>query len=61
MPDWGAPLRSMASKLAAVVAALDGGATRAAVRRTFGTKRSTLIDSLAWIGVGLPASKCRGA
>jgi len=37
-------------KLAAVVAALDGGATKAAVCRTFGIKRSTLIDALARIG-----------
>lgn len=44
-----------AEKLAAVISALDGGATKAAVRRTFGIKRSTLIDSLARIGwsVGL--------
>jgi DNA invertase Pin-like site-specific DNA recombinase len=39
-----------AEKLAAVVAALDGGATKAAVCRTFGIKRSTLIDALARIG-----------
>jgi DNA invertase Pin-like site-specific DNA recombinase len=37
-------------KLAAVIAALDGGATKAAVCRTFVIKRSTLIDSLARIG-----------
>jgi DNA invertase Pin-like site-specific DNA recombinase len=37
-------------KLAAVMTALDGGATKAAVCRTFGIKRSTLIDSLARIG-----------
>jgi transposase-like protein len=35
--------------MAAVVAALEGGATKAAVCRTFGIKRSTLIDSLARI------------
>ena len=39
-----------AEKLAAVVAALDGGATKAAVCRTFGIKRSTLTDALARIG-----------
>ena len=39
-----------AEKLAAVIAALDFGATKAAVCRTFGLKRSTLIDSLARIG-----------
>jgi transposase-like protein len=33
-----------------VVAALDGGATKAAVCRTFGIKRSTLLDSLARMG-----------
>ena len=46
----GRPVAIDGEKLAAVVAALDGGATRAAVRRTFGIKRSTLIDSLARIG-----------
>ena len=44
------PSRSMPRSLAAVIAALDGGATKAAVCRTFGIKRSTLIDSLARIG-----------
>ena len=39
-----------AEKLGAVTAALDSGATKAAVCRTFGIKRSTLIDSLARIG-----------
>ena len=33
-----------------MIAALDGGATKAAVCRTFGIKRSTLVDSLARIG-----------
>jgi DNA invertase Pin-like site-specific DNA recombinase len=37
-------------KLLAITAALDGGATKAAVCRTFGIRRSTLIDSLARIG-----------
>jgi DNA invertase Pin-like site-specific DNA recombinase len=46
----GRPSAIDAEKLAAVVAALDGGATKAAVCRTFGIKRSTLIDSLARIG-----------
>ena len=36
-----------AKKLSAVIAALDGGATKAAVCRTFDIKRSTLIDLLA--------------
>jgi DNA invertase Pin-like site-specific DNA recombinase len=46
----GRPTAIGAEKLSAVVAALDGGATKAAVCRTFGIKRSTLIDSLARIG-----------
>jgi hypothetical protein len=39
-----------AEKLAAVVVALDAGATKASVCRTFGIARSTLVDSLARIG-----------
>jgi DNA invertase Pin-like site-specific DNA recombinase len=46
----GRPPAVDAEKLAAVIAALDGGATKAAVCRTFGIERSTLIDSLARIG-----------
>ncbi len=46
----GRPVAIDAEKLAAVVTALDGGATKAAVCRTFGVRRSTLIDSLARIG-----------
>jgi DNA invertase Pin-like site-specific DNA recombinase len=46
----GRPVAIDGEKLAAVAAALDGGATKAAVCRTFGIKRSTLIDSLARIG-----------
>jgi DNA invertase Pin-like site-specific DNA recombinase len=46
----GRPVAIDAEKLAAVAAALDGGATKAAVCRTFGVKRSTLVDSLARIG-----------
>jgi DNA invertase Pin-like site-specific DNA recombinase len=46
----GRPSAIDAEKLAAVVAALDGGATKAAVCRTFGIKRSTLLDTLARIG-----------
>ncbi len=46
----GRPVTMDAEKLGAVTAALDGGATKAAVCRTFGIKRSTLIDSLARIG-----------
>jgi DNA invertase Pin-like site-specific DNA recombinase len=46
----GRPRTIDAEKLAAVTAALDDGATKAAVCRTFGIKRSTLIDTLARIG-----------
>lgn len=45
----GRPLAIDAEKLAAVVKALDAGASKAAVCRTFAVKRSTLIDSLARI------------
>jgi hypothetical protein len=46
----GRPPAIDAEKLAAVIAALEGGATKATVCRTFGIKRSTLLDSLARIG-----------
>jgi DNA invertase Pin-like site-specific DNA recombinase len=46
----GRPTAVDAEKLAAVIAALDAGVTKAAACRTFGIKRSTLIDSLARIG-----------
>src|SRR5271155_6256273 len=46
----GRPVAIDAEKMAAVVGALEGGATKAAVCRTVGIKRSTLIDSLARIG-----------
>lgn len=46
----GRPVAIDTEKLGAVITALDGGATKAAVCRTFGIKRSTLIDSLARIG-----------
>ena len=44
----GCPVAIDAEKLV-VVAALDSGATKAAVCRSFGIKRSILIDSLARI------------
>jgi len=44
------PTANDAEKLCAVSAALDRGATKATVSRTFGIKRSTLLDSLARIG-----------
>jgi DNA invertase Pin-like site-specific DNA recombinase len=46
----GRPAAVDAEKLAAVIVALDAGATKAAVCRTFAIKRSTLIDSLARVG-----------
>ncbi len=46
----GRPPAIAADKLEAVITALDAGTSKAAVCRTFGLKRSTLIDSLAWIG-----------
>jgi len=46
----GRPVAIDSERMTAVVAALDGGATKAAVCRTFGIKRSTLIDSLMRIG-----------
>ena len=51
----GRPTAINAEKLAAVTSALDGGASKAAVCRMFGVKRSTLIDALARIG--WPAEK----
>jgi DNA invertase Pin-like site-specific DNA recombinase len=46
----GRPTAIDAEKLGAVTVALDAGAAKAAVCRTFGIERSTLIDSLARIG-----------
>ena len=46
----GRPVAIDAEKLGAVIASLDSGATKAAVCRTFGIRRSTLIDSLTRIG-----------
>jgi DNA invertase Pin-like site-specific DNA recombinase len=51
----GRPMVIQREKLEAVIAALEGGATKAAVCRTFGIARSTLLDTLArtgWTGVG---------
>ncbi|CAO3460019.1 Phage integrase, site-specific serine recombinase [Azospirillum argentinense] len=52
----GRPLAIEPEKLDAVVAALDGGASKAAVCRTFGIARSTLIDTLARVGWTGPGS-----
>ena len=46
----GRPMAIDPEKLAAVTSALDGGASKAAVCRTFGIKRSTLLDALGRIG-----------
>jgi DNA invertase Pin-like site-specific DNA recombinase len=51
----GRPAAIEPEKLEAVIAALDGGTSKAAVCRTFGIARSTLIDTLAragWTGAG---------
>jgi DNA invertase Pin-like site-specific DNA recombinase len=60
----GRPVAIDAEKLGAVITALEGGASKAAVCRTFGVRRSTLIDSLARMGwsAGLKeAGETRGA
>ena len=36
--------------MAAILAALDGGMSKAAVCRTFGVKRTTLLETLARVG-----------
>lgn len=43
-------------KLEAILAALNGGMSKAAVCRNFGVKRSTLMDTLARIGWSGPSS-----
>jgi DNA invertase Pin-like site-specific DNA recombinase len=51
----GRPAAIEPEKLEAVIAALGGGTSKAAVCRTFGIARSTLIDTLAragWTGAG---------
>jgi DNA invertase Pin-like site-specific DNA recombinase len=46
----GRPTMIDTEKLANIVVALDAGATKAAVCRSFGIKRSTLVDTLTRIG-----------
>jgi DNA invertase Pin-like site-specific DNA recombinase len=56
----GRPVTMAAEKLEAVIAALEGGASKAAVCRTFGVPRSTLIDTLkraGWSGRADPRKK----
>ena len=51
----GRPTAIAPEKLEAVISALDGGTSKAAVCRTFGIARSTLVDTLAragWNGCG---------
>ena len=50
----GRPAAIVGEKLEAIVSALDGGMSKAAVCRNFGVKRTTLIETLA--RVGWPAS-----
>ena len=57
----GRPMAIGAEKLAAVTSALDGGASKAAVCRTFGIKRSTLIDALARVGWSAGSRQSREA
>jgi DNA invertase Pin-like site-specific DNA recombinase len=52
----GRPLAVEPEKLEAVIAALNAGASKAAVCRTFGIPRSTLIDTLARAGWTGPAA-----
>jgi len=51
----GRPPMIDSEKIEAITAALDAGASKAAVCRNFGVARSTLIDTLARIGWSAPA------
>jgi DNA invertase Pin-like site-specific DNA recombinase len=56
----GRPPEISPEKLEAITTALDGGATKAAICRTFGVKRTTLIETLArvgWSGAGAPRQR----
>ena len=57
----GRPVAIPAEKMEAVIAALDGGASKAGVCRTFGIARSTLADSLLRSGWTAPAMISQGA
>ena len=46
----GRPAAIVGEKLDAIIAALDGGMSKAAVCRNFGVKRTTLIETLARVG-----------
>ena len=56
----GRPPEIGSEKLEAIILALNGGATKAAVCRTFGTKRTTLIETLARAGWSAPGVPQRG-
>lgn len=50
----GRPPAITGEKLEAILTALNGGMSKAAVCRSFGVKRTTLIDTLARVGPGVP-------
>lgn len=52
----GRPVAINAEKLDAIITALNAGATKAAICRNFGTKRTTLIETLARIGWSAPGA-----
>ena len=52
----GRPRAISAEQLEAILAALRAGASKAAICRTFGVKRSTLVDALARVDVPPVAS-----
>jgi DNA invertase Pin-like site-specific DNA recombinase len=52
----GRPPAITGEQLEAILTALNGGMSKAAVCRSFGVKRTTLIDTLARIGPGMPES-----
>jgi len=52
----GRPKAITGEKLDAIIAALDGGMSKAAVCRNFGVKRTTLIETLARTGWSSPSS-----
>jgi DNA invertase Pin-like site-specific DNA recombinase len=52
----GRPPAIVGEQLGAILAALEGGMSKAAVCRNFGVKRSTLIETLARIGRSSPPS-----
>ena len=50
----GRPPAITGEQLEAILTALNGGMSKAAVCRSFGVKRTTLIDTLARVGPGVP-------